>query len=187
MFFYNVATEEKNDMMSVEVVANKILSDAGVEYTNVPIEIERILREYDFTIGIVEEFPTKDIVAGIAYAKKKQPQLNNDKFFIFKKDIPHRDRRYLMSIAIVSYILKSKNSYYSKLFENNILIDLSKPEPRCAGIARAVLMPQKSLSTLLMSPMLYSLNNQEKIDRVAKAFLVSNDVARTRMIETGLI
>ena len=48
-------------------------------------------------------------------------------------------------------------------------------------------MPQKSLSTLIMSPMLSSLTQVEKIERVSKAFLVSNDIAKIRMKETGLI
>lgn len=187
MFFYNAAMEQENDMMSAEVVANGIISTAGVEYDNVPIDVEKILKGYDFSIGKVAEFGLNDMIAGIAHAERKQPQLGNNKFFIFKEDIPLRDRRYLMSLAIVSYVLKSQGDYYSKTFESNVLVDFSKPESQCAGIARAVLMPQKSLSTLLMSPMLYNLSHQEKIDRVAKAFLVSNGVARTRMIETGLI
>lgn len=184
MFFYNVAMEE---MISADVIANRILSEACVECGNVPIEIEKVLRGYDFSIGMVAEFGLEDVVAGIAHADKKQPQLDNNKFFLFKENIPLRDRRYLMALGIVLYVLKSNDKTYAMLFENDVLIELNKPEPQCAGIARAVLMPQKSLSTLLMSPMLFSLNNQEKIDRVAKAFLVSNDVARTRMIETGLI
>lgn len=186
-FYYNAATEQKYDMVSAEVVANEIISRAGVEYNNVPIDIEKILKGYNFSIGKTEEFGLNDIVAGIAHAEKELPQLGNNKFFIFKEDIPLRDRRYLMSLAIVSYVLESEEKYYAKTFENNVLIDFSKPEQQCAGIARAVLMPQKSLSTLLMSPMLNNLNEQEKIDRVAKAFLVSSDVARTRMVETGLI
>lgn len=173
--------------MSVEEIANSILKSAEIVYEEVPIDIDKVLISYGFTFGVVSEFTDNEIVAGIAYSPKEQKQLKSHKYFIFQKDIPYRDRRYLMALAIVSYVKESKNSYYAKTLGKKVLVDNIEIYSENARIARAILMPQKSLSTLVLSPMIDRMMNQEKIDSVAKAFLVSNDMAKLRMSETGLI
>lgn len=173
--------------MSEEVIANSILNSSGVDYNDVPIDIRRILINYGFAIGIAKKFAKEEVVAGIAYSGREHSQLKSNKIFIFKEDVPNRDRRYLMALAITSYVSESNSQYFAKTFSNNVLIDSDEINSNDARIARAVLMPQKSLSTLIMSPMINKLDKQEKIDSVAKAFLVSNDIAKVRMIETGLI
>lgn len=196
MFFMNsdlenTQTEKTNNSInySEEVIANNILNSSGIDYNDVPINIDGVLRNYEFGLGVTEAFAQEDIVAGIAYSNKEQKQLQTNKFFIFKKSISIRDRRYLMAIAIVTYVMESKNKYFHKMFYSSDLSVLKENEnnSNIYRIARAVLMPQKSLSTLLMSPLINNLDRQEKIDSVAKAFLVSNDIAKKRMIETGLI
>lgn len=173
--------------MSVEEIANSILKSAEIVYEEVPIDIDKVLISYGFTFGVVSEFTDNEIVAGIAYSPKEQKQLKSHKYFIFQKDIPYRDRRYLMALAIVSYVKESKNSYYAKTLGKKVLVDNLEIYSENARIARAILMPQKSLSTLVLSPMIDRMMNQEKIDSVAKAFLVSSDMAKLRMSETGLI
>ena len=184
MFFYE---EEIENKMPAEIMANRILDSAGVAYNNVPIDIDKVLLNYEFKIGVVRGFANESIVAGIAYTEKEQKQLKSKKFFVFKGGIPIRDRRYLMALSIVEFVVESKNNYFVKSIYNSALNDESEINNENARVARALLMPQKSLSTLVMSPMINKLDVQEKIDSVAKAFLVSNDIARRRLIETGLL
>ena len=184
MFFYE---EEIENKMPAEIMANRILDSAGVAYNNVPIDIDKVLLNYEFKIGVVRKFDNESIVAGIAYTEKEQKQLKSKKFFVFKGGIPIRDRRYLMALSIVEFVVESKNNYFVKSIYNSALNDENEINNENARVARALLMPQKSLSTLVMSPMINKLDVQEKIDSVAKAFLVSNDIARRRLIETGLL
>lgn len=188
MYFYSDAqnlSEEIN--ISEEIIANNILLSSGVDLNDVPIDIESVMRNYDFTICVIKSFAKKDICAGIAYSEKELAQLNIDRYFVFRRDIPNRDRRYFMSLAISYFVMESKGKYYNKVFYNFDLVNEESIYSRIARVARAVLIPQKSLSALMMSPMINGLAQAEKIDSVAKAFLVSNEIAKIRMKETGLI
>ena len=190
LFFYNEINNENNNsniQVSEEMLANKILQSAMVDYTDVPIDIERILRNYGFSIGTTPSFGKDKIVAGIAYTEKPLKHIDAQRFFIFRKDMSLRDRRYLMALAIVHYVMESKDSYYIKSIYKEVFTESEELNKLYARVARAILMPQKSLSTLLMSPMIHKLNMREQIENVSKAFLVGDDIAELRMRETGLI
>lgn len=179
----NLVKENLSDI-SDESVANRILQNADVDYEDVPIKIEAVLQNLGFKIGVISEFKNSQVVAGIAYSQEKISSLNSDKYFIFKRNMDVQQRRYAMSVAICMFVVESGGSYFNKTIRDYDL-DASKVE-RAHRIARAVLMPQKSLSTLILSPLVSKLTVNEKIEYVAKAFLVSRDVARQRIEETGM-
>lgn len=183
----NMSTEnlfsENLDNLSDEVIANRILINFDINFENVPIIIEDALKNAGFRIGVANRFGKESIIAGIAYAKDEFQPLHSNKFFIFRKDLDTRDRRYVMALAISYYAIESKNEFYTKTIYQNSINEIR--DEKYDRVARALLMPQKSLSTLLMSPLISKLEAGEKIEKVAKAFLVSSDIARKRMIETG--
>lgn len=172
--------------LSEEIIANRVLLDSGVDSENVPIEIENVLIHNSYKIGKVAEFKASDVIAGIGHSERilKVP---NHKIFLYKLDLPARDRRYAMALGISYYIFnKGSLPEYATLFTPAMLLRDSD-NPKINRVARALLMPQKSLSMFMMSPMIRRINdNAEKLNNVSKAFLVSNEVARLRLMETGL-
>lgn len=168
-----------------EVIANKILSYTDVDFDNVPVMIADVLRNSGFALGAISRFNTEDIAAGISYSEEEFGPLHSKKYFIFRTDLNVKDRRFLMALAISKYVYRSNNSYIAISLHQNELIE--SHDDREYRIARAILMPQKSLSTLVMSPLISKMDIREKVANVSKAFLVPTSEARTRMIETGLL
>lgn len=174
---------ENLDNLTEEMLANRILLESSVNYNDVPIIIEKVAVNLGFKLGKTVRFVKEEILAGIAYTEKENVPLNSKRYIVVRDDLEIRDRRYLISIALAYYVLESSNQYYIKSITNDVLSDVKNT--RVERVARAVLMPQKSMSTLLMSPMISKLDIESKVNSVAKAFLVPNYAARTRMIETG--
>ena len=110
MYFYNDTqntNEEIEKNISEENVANSILASSGVNSDDVPIDIEEVMRSYDFAICVATSFVNEKIGAGIAYSDKKLKKIDTGRYFVFKKDIPNRDRRYFMSLAISYFVMES--------------------------------------------------------------------------------
>lgn len=171
--------------LSEEIIANRVLLDSGVDSENVPIEIENVLIHNSYKIGKIEKFKDSNAIVGIGHRDRLDAP--NHKVFFFKSDLSVRDRRYAMALGISYYIFnKGLLSEHAALFTPAMLLRDSD-NPKINRVARALLMPQKSLSMFMMSPMIRRINdNTEKLNNVSKAFLVSNEVARLRLMETGL-
>lgn len=179
---FNFSELEKN--LSDEVISNKILTYAGIDTDNVPILIEDAIRYFGFQIGVVERFKRDEILLGIAHAEEKFEPLKSNKYVIFKKNLNINKRRYVLAYALSCYVLASKGTYYTKTVEEHSINQMA--DEREYRVARAMLMPMKSLSTFLNSPLISKLNNNEKVERVSKAFLVPTEIAKKRIVEVGL-
>ena len=179
---FNFNEIEKN--LSDEVVSSKILAYAGIDTDNVPILVEDAIKYFGFRIGVVEKFKREEILLGIAHAEEKFEPLKSNMYVIFKKGIDINKRRYVMAYALSCYVLYSGGKHYTKTIDEQLINVLS--DEREYRVARSLLMPIKSLSTFLNSPLISKLNNNEKVERVSKAFLVPVEVAKKRIVEAGL-
>lgn len=178
--------KEDLDSLSEEMIANKILMYSSIDFENVPIRVEEVLRKMGFKIGVSKTFKNDNIVAGIAYVEEKLALSKlGERFFVYRRDIDISDVRYLMALGISFYVLESKNEHYIKSLYSDMLTDIDTG--RIGRVARAIIMPQKSLSMLLLSPLISKDDEAEKIAKVSKAFLVPMQTARIRMQEAGFI
>ncbi len=180
----SVIFNEDIESMSEEMIANKVLMYTETEHENIPIRIEHMLKKANFKL-IKAEFSDEAIIAGIAYLEKaKKEELTNQYIAVHHK-CDMDQARYLMALALSYFVLESNNDYFSRPITKEALTEIETT--RVGRVARAMLMPQKSMLTLLMSPLVSKDDTEEKITKVSRAFLVPMDVAKLRMKEVGFL
>lgn len=177
--------EEKDKEQAEEIIANTILFNSSIRYEDVPILIEKAYEKFEIAIGYVDTFAVDYVIALFASDADKHPVLGKNRYIILKKGIDIKVRRYILALAMCDYLYSDDDIEYIAAYTENYMTE--HDNIKAARTARALLIPQKSLSTLLFSPMLSKADDTEKISSVETAFLVPNEIASERMRETGIL
>lgn len=175
---------ENKDIYTIEQMANYILSYTGK--TQVPIDIFGVMRHIGFE-GLGADFKS-DTVVGIVSNEKdlKVKNMKVSNYIAVKIEVDTNQRRYLVSWCLSEFIINARlEEDFIKAYNNSYIQENVKT--KVGLLARALLMPQNELSVFINSPIMKNQNKQQIISKVAKAFLLNEEIAALRLEDIGYI
>lgn len=177
----NIEQIRSRNEFAVEQIANYILGRNNGKIS-VPVDIISIARNLGFKVSHYKgEINRKKINK----EDSKLTVLDSEyKVIALDKDTDDETARYWVALGLSCYLLESKSN---EPFVTHFTLErINNNSGRKAGlIAKALLMPAQEIGIFVNSPMFIGINKDAMSKQVAKTFSVSEELAKSRLLELG--